>query len=173
MSLTAQKRARIRRGAQQTCEYCRLQQRASILPHQVDHIISQQHGGTDQDSNLCLCCLHCNLKKGPNIASLDPETDHSLVGLFHPRKPFGKIIFNFLMTGALLVRLRKGARLRNFWTSTRSIVYNSDKHFCDRVGTEKITRERRSRVKYRGWTEIFLSRFPQPDAVRIITSSAH
>jgi hypothetical protein len=65
-----------------------LPQRASILPHQVDHIVAQQHLGTDEESNLCLCCLRCNLKKGPNIASIDPEVGppDTLVALFHPRK---------------------------------------------------------------------------------------
>jgi len=117
VSLTAQKRARIRRRAQQTCEYCRLPQRASILPHQVDHIISQQHGGTDQDSNLCLCCLHCNLKKGSNIASLDPETDHSLVGLFHPRKHVWKDHFQLLDDGRIVGTTPEGratAKLLDF-----------------------------------------------------------
>ena len=43
------------------------------MPHQIDHIIAQQHRDSHQESNLCLCCLRCNLKKGPNIASTDPE----------------------------------------------------------------------------------------------------
>jgi HNH endonuclease len=88
MSLSAQQRARVRRRAQYRCEYCRLPQRASILPHQVDHIIAQQHLGTDEENNLCLCCLRCNLKKGPNIASIDPEASNggTIVTLFHPRK---------------------------------------------------------------------------------------
>jgi hypothetical protein len=88
MSLSAPRRARIRRRAQYACEYCRLPQRASILPHQVDHIIAQQHLGTDNDNNLCLSCLRCNLKKGPNIASIDPDSEgeQQIVSLFHPRK---------------------------------------------------------------------------------------
>ncbi len=78
---------RVRRRAQDACEYCRLPQRAFILPHQIDHIIAQQHMGTDEESNLCLCCLRCNLKKGPNIASTDPEAPsvYRIVALFHPR----------------------------------------------------------------------------------------
>ena len=78
----------IRHRAQNACEYCRLPQRASILPHQIDHIIAQQHMGSDAASNLCLCCLRCNLKKGPNIASTDPavQSEYRIVALFHPRK---------------------------------------------------------------------------------------
>jgi len=35
-----------------------------------------------------LCCIHCNLKKGPNIASIDPEAEGEAkaVQLFHPRR---------------------------------------------------------------------------------------
>jgi hypothetical protein len=86
--MAATRRARIQRRAQHACEYCRLPQRASLLPHQIDHIIAQQHLGSDAESNLCLCCLRCNLKKGPNIASTDPEAGRAyrIVALFHPRK---------------------------------------------------------------------------------------
>src|SRR4029450_2461095 len=86
--MAEQRRARVRRRAQNACEYCQLPQRASILPHQTDHIIAQQHGGAQEESNLCLCCLRCNLKKGPNIASTDPEdqSEYRLVALFHPRQ---------------------------------------------------------------------------------------
>jgi len=72
------------RSAQDACEYCRLPQAASLVPHQVDHIIEKQHRGSDDAANLCLCCIRCNLNKGPNIASIDPETG-LLVALFHPR----------------------------------------------------------------------------------------
>jgi hypothetical protein len=86
--MAEQRRARVRRRAQNACEYCQLPQRASILPHQTDHIIAQQHGGSHEESNLCLCCLRCNLKKGPNIASTDPEdqSEYRLVALFPPRQ---------------------------------------------------------------------------------------
>ena len=62
-----------------------LPQQASVLPHQIDHIISRQHGGTDDVENLCLCCIRCNLKKGPNIASIDPVT-RLVSALYDPRR---------------------------------------------------------------------------------------
>jgi hypothetical protein len=81
-------RTRIQQRAQHVCESCRLPQRASLLPHQIDHIIAQQHLGSDEERNLCLCCLRYNLKKGPNIAATDPEAGRAYrsVALFHPRK---------------------------------------------------------------------------------------
>jgi hypothetical protein len=119
MSLTAQQRARVRRRAQQTCEYCRLPQRASILPHQVDHIVAQQHLGTDEESNLCLCCPRCNLKKGPNIAAIDPEADNAdtVVALFHPRKQHWPDHFQLQEDGRIVGTTPEGratARLLDF-----------------------------------------------------------
>lgn len=84
MIAAAALRSLVRRRADEACEYCRLPETASALSHQVDHIIATQHGGSDDDGNLCFCCIRCNLKKGPNIASLDP-VDGALVPLSHPR----------------------------------------------------------------------------------------
>jgi hypothetical protein len=75
----------IRLQAGNVCEYCRLPAYASALPHQIDHIIGRQHRGSDDIENLCLCCIRCNLKKGPNIASIDPDTG-LVTALYHPRK---------------------------------------------------------------------------------------
>ncbi|WP_437644352.1 HNH endonuclease [Sorangium sp. So ce362] len=85
MKLSNEVREAVQLRAHGACEYCRLPQEASILPHQVDHIIGRQHRGSDDVANLCLCCVHCNLKKGPNIASIDPENG-AVVALYHPRK---------------------------------------------------------------------------------------
>ena len=87
MSIGEETRRLVRRRAQDACEYCRIPQSASILPHQVDHIVAYQHSGSDDPENLCLCCLRCNLKKGPNIASVDPALPGvtSIVSLFNPR----------------------------------------------------------------------------------------
>lgn len=71
--------------AKERCEYCLLPQTVSTIPYQIDHIISKQHGGTDDDYNLALCCPVCNRYKGPNIATLDPDT-RDFIGFFNPRQ---------------------------------------------------------------------------------------
>src|SRR5690349_14505404 len=65
------------------CEYCRLPQSATVLPHEVDHIRSQKHSGTSDLSNLALACFYCNSYKGANIDGFDPATDE-LHPLFDP-----------------------------------------------------------------------------------------
>jgi hypothetical protein len=67
------------------CEYCGMHQEwEPFHPYHVEHIIARQHRGTDDLSNLALACHHCNLFKGPNLTSRDPDGD-ALVSLFHPR----------------------------------------------------------------------------------------
>jgi hypothetical protein len=56
-----------------------------VVPHQIDHIVGRQHRGSDEVDNLCLSCIRCNQKKGPNIASIDPETS-IVTALYHPRR---------------------------------------------------------------------------------------
>ena len=79
-------RSLVRHRADDVCEYCRLPQAASrFVAFHVEHIIARQHGGLTEPENLALACGFCNFHKGPNIASLDPETTQ-LVPLFHPRR---------------------------------------------------------------------------------------
>ena len=46
--------------------------------------MAKQHGGSDDPAGLALACDRCNAYKGPNLTSIDPETE-SIVPLFHPR----------------------------------------------------------------------------------------
>ncbi len=77
------------------CEYCHLHcdQQASVIFH-VEHIIARQHGGDNSPGNLALACHRCNLRKGPNLTSLDPETGE-LIRFFHPRQQQWKEHFEF------------------------------------------------------------------------------
>src|SRR4051794_35077469 len=64
----------VRRRAGHACEYCRLWQEHSELSHHVEHIVAKQHGGGDDSDNLALACHRCNLRKGPNLSGIDPQT---------------------------------------------------------------------------------------------------
>ena len=84
--MTATTRTLVRRRAAGQCEYCRLRQEDSPLATlHVEHIRPRKHGGTDDEENLCLACIDCNLHKGSNLAGIDPETG-ALTELFHPRR---------------------------------------------------------------------------------------
>jgi len=74
----------VRERAAGRCEYCLVRDEDVLISHQPDHIIAEQHGGESTAENLALACVHCNRRKGPNIASLDLTTGQ-LTPLFNPR----------------------------------------------------------------------------------------
>lgn len=76
--------AEVRHRAAGRCEYCLFPETASELSFHIDHIIAQKHGGQSESENLAWACFSCNLRKGPNIAGLDPQTGE-LTPLFNPR----------------------------------------------------------------------------------------
>jgi len=84
--MTAATRALVRERAGNRCEYCQIHQEDSPLAaHHIEHIRPLKHGGSGDESNLCLACIDCNLHKGPNLTGIDPLTD-SVTPLFHPRQ---------------------------------------------------------------------------------------
>ena len=79
-------RERIRQRAGDRCEYCRLRQEHSPYhSFHVEHVVARQHRGTDDLENLAWACHQCNLHKGTNLASVDPDTNE-VTRLFHPRR---------------------------------------------------------------------------------------
>jgi 5-methylcytosine-specific restriction endonuclease McrA len=76
----------VRRRAGNACEYCRIPQDATpLISFHIEHIVSRQHGGTDEPATLALACDRCNAYKGPNLTSIDPDTK-TVVSLFNPRE---------------------------------------------------------------------------------------
>lgn len=66
----------VRERAGHRCEYCQLHQDDSPLAAlHIEHIRPRKHGGTDDEENLALACIDCNLRKGPNLTGIDPLTD--------------------------------------------------------------------------------------------------
>ena len=74
----------VRERAGNRCEYCHLPQEAYDLTFHVEHVVASQHRHDDDPSNLALACDRCNLHKGTNLTSIDPQTGE-VVPLFNPR----------------------------------------------------------------------------------------
>lgn len=77
-------RAAVRERARGCCEYCRMPESGAFFACEPDHVIATQHRGQTDLPNLALACIQCNRLKGPNIASVDPQTGR-IVPLFNPR----------------------------------------------------------------------------------------
>jgi 5-methylcytosine-specific restriction endonuclease McrA len=80
---TALRREVIKRAANR-CEYCLLPAEIAFYPHEVDHVITEKHGGVTEIDNLAFACWRCNRHKGSDLTSFDPETQQ-LSPLFNPR----------------------------------------------------------------------------------------
>jgi hypothetical protein len=70
--------------AERCCEYCLIPEDDTFFGCEVDHIISEKHGGATSSGNLAFACLVCNRRKGSDIASIDPQSG-ALTRLFNPR----------------------------------------------------------------------------------------
>lgn len=74
----------VRERAEGRCEYCRFPDYAVGLPFHVEHIVASIHRSDDSLSNLAWACPRCNLRKGTNLTTIDPQSGVP-VELLHPR----------------------------------------------------------------------------------------
>jgi hypothetical protein len=114
--MDARTRDLVRQRARDCCEYCQLPQQFDSLPFHVDHIVAVVHGGINDTHNLCWACTQCNLYKGTNFASIDPETN-ARVDLFHPRHDVWRDHFELKSDGRIAGMTpigRATVRLLNF-----------------------------------------------------------
>lgn len=102
--LGADLRRRVVARANRVCEYCLIHEDDTFFGCEVDHIISQKHGGPTEEDNLALACLICNRNKGSDIASLSPETGE-LVRLFNPRTDRWREHFVLAWDGITIIAL--------------------------------------------------------------------
>ena len=127
----------VRRRASHRCEYCRIPQAAFPRPFHLEHVVAKQHGGTTELDNLALACWHCNLKKGPNLTGIDPETGQ-ITHLFHPRKDRWEEHFT-VGVGTLLPL---GIEIRGLTATGRATV-----------GVLGMNEEMRQMLRYELWCE--------------------
>ena len=66
------------------CEYCLIHEADTYFGCQIDHIISEKHGGPTTAVNLAYACLFCNRYKGSDVGSVVGAAS-SFVRFFSPR----------------------------------------------------------------------------------------
>ena len=69
--------------ARSSCEYCLVHESDTYLGCQVDHVVSEKHGGATEPDNLAFACTVCNRAKGTDVGSLTAEG--VFVRFFNPR----------------------------------------------------------------------------------------
>jgi hypothetical protein len=72
--------------ADHLCEYCLIHESDTFFGCEVDHIISEKHGGATKLDNLAYACVMCNRTKGSDIGSVAlPLGDGGFHRFYHPR----------------------------------------------------------------------------------------
>jgi hypothetical protein len=74
----------VRQRAGGRCEYCHIPDHALDLPFHVEHIVATVNRADDRPTNLAWSCPRCNLRKSPNLTTIDADTGDR-VDLFDPR----------------------------------------------------------------------------------------
>jgi hypothetical protein len=97
----------VAKRAANRCEYCLIHQEHVASRHQVDHVISEKHGGDTVFLNLALSCLPCNRRKSSDIGSNDPTTGQ-FTRLFNPREQ--RWLDHFRLDGPRLIGITPEGR---------------------------------------------------------------
>lgn len=92
-------RRAVGRRARHACEYCLIAESDTVVGCQVDHIVSEKHGGRTEAANLAYARAFCNRYKGSDLASVDSRSG-DLVRLFNPRSD--RWSDHFELDGALI-----------------------------------------------------------------------
>jgi hypothetical protein len=79
----AELRRQVIARAEGLCEYCLIHEEDTFFGCQVDHIISEKHGGATEAQNLAYACLFCNRHKGSDVGSV--LTHGRFSRFFNPR----------------------------------------------------------------------------------------
>ena len=106
------------------CEYCRLREQDSSFDFQIEHIISEKHGGGATSENLACSCVFCNRHKGSDVASVSPTTGQ-LVRLYHPRRDLWTDHFD--INGPLIIPITEVAE-----ATARLLRFNDDDRVLER-----------------------------------------
>jgi 5-methylcytosine-specific restriction endonuclease McrA len=120
--------------ADHLCEYCLIHADDTFFGCEVDHIISEKHGGLTEESNLAYACLACNRNKGSDIASIIPGTGE-LVRLFNPRQDQWSDHFRLDADGITILSLTPTGE-----ATSRLLRLDEDARLLEREALRKVDR---------------------------------
>lgn len=83
--VSAELRRLVSDRADHLCEYCLIHENDTFFGCQVDHVVSEKHGGKTLPENLAYACAFCNRRKGTDLGSISPRGGE-LIPFFNPRR---------------------------------------------------------------------------------------
>jgi HNH endonuclease len=134
--------------ADRLCEYCLLHEDDAYFGCEVDHIISEKHGGATDSMNLAYACMSCNRSKGSDVGSITiPLSNNVFRRFFNPRIDLWNR--HFILDNELFI-----SPLSDVGKVTARILgFNSAERLLERQALHEI------------------DRYPTPEALRYISSN--
>jgi hypothetical protein len=114
------------------CEYCLIHEDDAVFGCEVDHIISEKHGGATDAENLAYACAFCNRAKGSDIGSIVPGTGR-FVRFFNPRTD--RWAEHFTLDGVTIVPLSDVGEV-----TTRILDFNNSDRLLERQTIQEVGR---------------------------------
>ncbi|MDM8559496.1 HNH endonuclease signature motif containing protein [Candidatus Parabeggiatoa sp. HSG14] len=116
--------------AQQLCEYCLIHENDTFYGCQVDHIISEKHGGLTLAENLAYACTFCNRCKGSDVGSIVLHSGE-FSRFFNPR--IDQWADHFMLDGAMIVALTDIGRV-----TAKILDFNNAERLLERQTLQKM-----------------------------------
>ena len=118
------------------CEYCLLHEEDAYFGCQVDHIISEKHGGLTDATNLAYACTTCNRNKGSDVGSiLMPLSRGIFSRFFNPRTDEWREHFEINTNGITIISLSDIGEV-----TARILGFNSPERLLERQTLHEIDR---------------------------------
>lgn len=137
-------RRRVTERAGGLCEYCLIHRDDTFFGCEIEHVISEKHGGATASENLALACMTCNRHKGTDIASLCERSGY-LCRLFNPRTD--RWSDHFVVEGAVIRPLTDIGEV-----TAKLLGFNQPDRLIEREAL------------------ILVSRYPSPEAARRVAA---
>jgi hypothetical protein len=114
------------------CEYCLLHEEDTFFGCEVDHIISEKHGGPTVAENLAYACAFCNRAKGSDVGSIVWRTG-TFSRFFHPRTD--RWVDHFALDGVTIRPLSDIGEV-----TTRILDFNNPDRLLERQAVHALGR---------------------------------
>jgi hypothetical protein len=132
--VSAELRRTVARRAGYLCEYCLTHEEDTFLECEVDHIISEKHGGRTCEENLAYACFFCNRHKGSDVGSVVPGTER-FVRFYNPRKDRWPEHFALSRDGIIIEPLSEIGE-----ATVRIFGFNAEERILERKSLSEIGR---------------------------------
>ena len=118
--------------AEGLCEYCLINEEDAFFGCEVDHILSEKHGGQTDADNLAYACAFCNRSKGSDIGSIVQRTGN-FVRFYNPRTD--QWAEHFVLDGVTIVA---GSEIGE--ATARILDFNNEERLFERQTLQAIGR---------------------------------